>query len=187
MGRVMTVWRHIEQVDTKVMKWIEARWGCSYAFDSAMITSAKYTPLVILMILVMGSTGFAYPGLRMTAVTSAASAILSAVMVRVLHEPVSRLVRRPRPFDEEPWQPLLWHEPGDSFPSNHAAGGFALAIGAYHLGPYFPLLLGLAIWLAIARAYCGLHHVSDVVVGAIGGSTTGVTFACLQQALFHVT
>ncbi|GLG00062.1 hypothetical protein Alches_01010 [Alicyclobacillus hesperidum subsp. aegles] len=186
MGRVMTLWGYIEQIDTKVMVWIEAKWGRSHAFDSTMMASAKYTPLIILMILVVASTGFAFPGLRITAVLSVASAIVAAVTVRALHEPVSRLVSRPRPFDKEPWQPLLWHEPGDSFPSNHAAGGFALAIGAYHLGPYFPLLLGLAIWLAFARVYCGLHHISDVVVGAVGGSTAGIACAYLQCALFHL-
>lgn len=163
---------------------INRMWSKCIWINAAMVISAKYTPIVMLAILVIAATGIATPMDSLRNIDwSVCASILSAMTIRVLHEPITRFVSRPRPFDEEPFQPLMAHEPGESFPSNHAAGGMALAFGAIHLAGVNTILLVLGLWLCSARIYCGLHHTSDVLVGASGGMAVGCMFAYVQWLL----
>lgn len=183
MGRVLRLWSFIERADWRVLHWCERLWGRYPALDAAMMASALYTPMVMLALLCIAAGGFAAPPHGTQAAWAAGASVAAAVCVRVAHEPISRAARRPRPFEVEPIQPLVEHERGDSFPSNHAAGGFALAVGGWHLGLIAYLLLALAVWLAIARIYCALHYPSDVIVGAASGAVAG--YACSSLAWAH--
>lgn len=67
-----------------------------------------------------------------------------------------------------------------SFPSDHAVGGFALAVGVWlydrTLGS---VLLALAAPLAFARVYVGTHYPADVVAGAALGAAVALALHVL--------
>ncbi|SIS78710.1 phosphatase PAP2 family protein [Alicyclobacillus vulcanalis] len=184
MGRIVNLWSVVERVDWHVLHWCEAHWGKHPTFDAGMRAVALYTPMVMLALIALAPLGWGGRAYSANPVRAAAASVIAAVLVRIAHEPISRWVRRPRPFEVEPLQTLLEHEGGDSFPSNHAAGGFALAVGGWHLGHVAYLLLALAVWLAAARIYCGLHYPSDVIAGAMSGAVMG--YACSSLSGTHL-
>jgi len=71
-----------------------------------------------------------------------------------------------------------------SFPSGHAASGFAFAsaIGRDH--PWLSLALrSLAAAVAYSRVHTGVHYPGDVVAGALIGARTGQAVAGLTDRL----
>jgi len=62
-----------------------------------------------------------------------------------------------------------------SFPSGHALFFFALATAVYFynkkLGVFFFICAAL---MGLARVFCGVHYLSDIVIGAIIGITTAI-------------
>jgi undecaprenyl-diphosphatase len=96
-----------------------------------------------------------------------------AVASVVSNGPAKWLVRRRRPTGG-PEAPLVSMPPSTSFPSGHAASGFAFAVA---VGEEMPALLGLLVPLAGAVAYSrvhvGVHHPSDVVAGIAIGLASG--------------
>jgi membrane-associated phospholipid phosphatase len=71
-----------------------------------------------------------------------------------------------------------------SFPSGHAASGFAFAsaIGRDQPGLGFALQF-LAAAVAYSRVHTGVHYPGDVVVGSLIGAGTGQTVAGLTERL----
>lgn len=185
MGLTDRFWRVCTHADKETTDWLSRLWRTMPWLNAAMAVIAKYTPIVMLGVLVLAATGWFHTAGTAVALWGVSSSIVAAVVIRLLHEPVSKLTLRPRPFDTEPFEPLLEHDPGESFPSNHAGGALALACGAVHVAGFAPLLFILAILLCISRIYCGLHHLSDVVVGAAGGVVIGLICAQLP-VLFHL-
>jgi len=107
---------------------------------------------------------------------SALNAAALAVSVGILlFRWIKRTVRRPRPIDLMPhcWADLL---PPDqfSFPSGHSITAFAVAspLGCFY-SAVSPLLLFLAISIAVSRVVLGMHYASDVVVGSAIGIILG--------------
>lgn len=74
-----------------------------------------------------------------------------------------------------------------SFPSGHAASGFAFAsaIGRDQLGLGLALRF-LAAAVAYSRVHTGVHYPGDVVVGALIGASTGQAVAGLVDRLTSV-
>ena len=100
-------------------------------------------------------------------------ATVSAGLALLLNQPIAHLVGRARPYVAHPAHAHLLitrsHDP--SFPSDHATGGFALALGvwAYDRGLGTVLLIVAAI-LSFARVYVGTHYPGDVAGGALIGA-----------------
>lgn len=60
---------------------------------------------------------------------------------------------------------------GKSFPSNHAANNFAMAVVLTHFYKKWTwLFFTLASMVAFSRVYTGVHYFSDIVGGAIFGT-----------------
>jgi len=86
--------------------------------------------------------------------------------------PIKLLIGRRRPTPRR-W---LRRQPRtSSFPSGHAASGFAFAVAVTRELPQAgPLLLPLAGTMAYSRVYLGVHYPSDVVAGAAFGTAVGM-------------
>jgi undecaprenyl-diphosphatase len=65
--------------------------------------------------------------------------------------------------------PLVAHDPGQSFPSDHslAAFGIAFAVGAFLSMRWGAALLGLAMLIGFSRVYIGVHYPADVAGSAL--------------------
>jgi undecaprenyl-diphosphatase len=71
-----------------------------------------------------------------------------------------------------------------SFPSGHAAAGFAFAAAVGRDLPWLGVVLRfMAAAVAYSRVYTGVHYPSDAVVGALIGEGTGQTVAGVMDRL----
>jgi len=105
---------------------------------------------------------------RRLAVYTAIAATIVALLITKL---IQHYYIHPRQFvTRHDVEQLVSHTADASFPSEHATGAFALAAG---IGLYRArlgiVLLALAIWIAFARVYVGIHYPGDVAGGAAIG------------------
>jgi undecaprenyl-diphosphatase len=174
------MWQYLPPLDRRIAEWSMRRWQRNPTLDAAMVVLATWTPVVMLALIVLAGLGAGLPPeLRDAAQRHGLCAVSAAVCVRILNEPVSRLAARPRPFETLGVAPLVGHERGGSFPSNHAAGAFALTAAMSAVPGYGSLLWVLAFAVSLARVYGGLHHLTDVVGGALHGLLVGSVAAAL--------
>jgi undecaprenyl-diphosphatase len=121
---------------------------------------------ILLMILFSGGQ------LRSAAVASFAALTISHLPVHF----IKKLYPRKRPYiilenTFFPANPLEDH----SFPSGHTTAIFSSVLPFILLMPVLAaFLIPLAILVGISRVYLGLHYPSDVLVGALLGTTAGL-------------
>jgi len=95
-----------------------------------------------------------------------------AVVTSTLYRYLKKWTKRPRPFARDS-RIHVWTAPLDefSFPSGHTlhAVSFTLVVLAYY--PILaPVLIPLAISIALSRVILGLHYPSDVFAATVIGS-----------------
>ncbi len=153
-------------MDRLILTYMRSFVGRSRLLDRLMIHIAKKGPLWFFLVLgVFAANG----GVQARWVVL--QSIVAATLARGVNEGIGRMAFRDRPFVREGFQPLIQHRPDSSFPSNHAAGGFALAIPVCLQDPTFGLLLvTMAMILAYSRLYVGVHYPADVIAGAMVGT-----------------
>jgi undecaprenyl-diphosphatase len=100
-------------------------------------------------------------------------ATAAAGLSLLANQPVAHLVGRLRPYVAHPHHVHLLiarsHDP--SFPSDHATGAFALAMGVWFYDRKLArILFALAGLLAFSRVYAGTHYPGDVAGGALIGA-----------------
>ncbi len=114
--------------------------------------------------------------LRLERRRAAVIATASAALALLADQPIAHAVDRVRPFVAHPSAELLISRSTDpSFPSDHAAGAFAIAVAVWLYDRVSGwVLLALAALLAFARVYVGTHYPSDVVGGALIGTAVAL-------------
>lgn len=141
--------------------------GHWHGLDLIMRWIAVYTPLLFLAPLVyfwFGSGREARVEKRVLVLRAVAAATL-ALAGNAL---IGTCYYRPRPFVSHGIKLLLPHSADASFPSDHAAGAWALAWGLRSQAVHYALM-GLALMVMVARVYVGIHYPSDVIGGALVG------------------
>ena len=102
--------------------------------------------------------------------------ILAMLIAWTLSTMIKSLFPSPRPFEVNGAMPLTLTTPsGGSFPSNHAAVAFSLAVSIWlhnkKVGNYF---LILAVLVGTGRMLGNVHYFLDILGGAVLGIITAV-------------
>lgn len=132
---------------------------------------------------------FASPRTRRFATFLTAVIVTNAIVIALL----KAIVQRPRPYLVLPGvHALVFEAPGGwSFPSGHSAGSFSFAMFAtivllrgpeYGRHPAVRTVLAFSLLVAAAgvaasRVALGVHFPSDILVGAVIGSSVGAYWA----------
>jgi membrane-associated phospholipid phosphatase len=143
---------------------------------------ANWAGLVLLALLLV--TGWLVGRRRPEAPRLTATALLvgvSAVIALLANQAIGPAVARTRPCHTLTHVEVLLHCASDSsFPSDHAMIAGAFAVGLLLLDRRIGLV---ALLLAFARVYVGVHYPSDVAGGlAIGAAIGAVVVLTLRQA-----
>lgn len=163
----------IYKTDYKIITFINSRMR-SKVFDYFNIAmtylGSDVSSLVILLALAFLPQQYFRPFL----IEATISLFISTIIVQV----TKRLVRRKRPF--EMIEGLVSIKIGIdqySFPSGHTTAAFTLAMAIGLLTVSFALSIGfliLAFFVGFSRIYLGVHYPSDVIAGAIIGSSISI-------------
>ncbi|MBR2188177.1 MAG: phosphatase PAP2 family protein [Eubacterium sp.] len=157
MAQLITAW------DVSVLEWIQENLrvgilvplmkGITHLGDSGIFWIA----LVVLLLF--------FKRTRKAGAVAAVSVAVCYVIVNLLIKP---LAARPRPYDLFPAVQLIIERQADaSFPSGHAANGFACSLVLLRMLPKkagVPLVI-LAAVISFSRLFVGVHYPSDVIAG----------------------
>lgn len=116
----------------------------------------------------------------------------SGILALLFNVVISHIWFRPRPFVTLPkgsFEQLIPHPADASFPSDHTAGSFGFAAGSWKQseGWVSKSFTILAILVAIARVYCGLHWPTDVLAGVVIGIVSAVIMRKFNSVLRPLT
>ncbi|MGH2518822.1 MAG: phosphatase PAP2 family protein [Chloroflexota bacterium] len=172
-------------LDYRIEQWINGPAGTHAVLDKVMYAAAAWgEPLFIALVLLWFGVAWlaGWPQER----TNALAALLASGGALLVNLVVSLIWTRPRPFFSHRGTVhlLLRHSADASFPSDHAAAAFAIAIVllASHrrLGALF---MAAAVVLSYGRVYVGDHYPTDVLAGAVIGLLVGLLLLTWLQPL----
>lgn len=112
------------------------------------------------------------------------SALVAAGIALAANQVISHAWQRPRPYATHPLADhlLTARSLDPSFPSDHAAAAFAIAIAVLFCSRRAGLVLvACASFVAASRVALGVHYPSDVLVGAGVGVLAAVLVATLGK------
>ncbi len=110
-------------------------------------------------------------------------ALLSAALALGTNGLIGAIYHRDRPFVHHHVIQLISHEPSASFPSNHAAASFAIAMSIWlwrRKDGWFWFALAAAI--SFSRIWSGVHYPTDIVGGVILGSLCAIVIGKMMHS-----
>jgi undecaprenyl-diphosphatase len=176
-----TILREAEALDLAIYRAVAAT--PSPALDDAMRSlsgAANHSKLWLAAAAAMALIG-GHAG-RRAAVAGVGAIAVTSFVVNV---PLKIILRRDRPDRIGARVPIARHVPmpqTNSFPSGHAASGFAFAaaVAGSLPGAAAPLRT-LASVVGYSRVHSGVHYPGDVIVGSLIGTTIGESVAFLVR------
>jgi undecaprenyl-diphosphatase len=119
------------------------------------------------------------------------SALASAGLALLLNQAIGHLWDRPRPYAAHPHSLVLFTTPSHdpSFPSDHAAAAFAIAVAVFFFSRRLgALFLVFAAAIALSRVLLAMHYPTDVLAGALTGTLAAVVVCTLgRQVVYRAT
>lgn len=135
-----------------------------------VVAYARYGVVLFAVLLVLG---FLHARARRDLVQIVRSVLAGGgvLLAVALNQPLVHAVREQRPFQQLPHVLVLVHRSADaSFPSDHATMAGATAVGLLLLERRLGLVAAvLAVLMAFARVYVGVHFPIDVFAGLLFG------------------
>jgi undecaprenyl-diphosphatase len=173
-------------VDLTILRWFNALAGMSPALDTLVAAFTDYAP-VLFALLFAGyfmMTRTETDRMRRTVMLAGLSGVLGLTVAVVL----ASITYRARPFVAVPDQVrLLMPHPADSsFPSDHATGSAAFAVGMWRAPDRAArwIFSITAVLVGLSRLVAGVHWPSDILGSfLLGGLAAQATFAVLARPL----
>jgi membrane-associated phospholipid phosphatase len=155
-------------IDAFVTSFARRRWGS--CFDRAAIATSHLGRGGVLWILLDAIVEARASG-RVLATRDVTGAVAVAYTSSIV---LARVVKRRRPCHSD-GRALIECPDGPGLPSDQTAAAFAAAYTLRRHAPALgPPLYALAGALALARVYCGVHHLTDTIAGAAFGTAVAV-------------
>lgn len=153
-------------LDFKVFEAINQFAGKNDFLDITVILFTKFGPLLFILFFI--SLWFSKVGNRVENRQIVLFAFTIAFITLGIDKIIELSLFRPRPFVDHSVTMLVEKAvTSPSFPSNHTAGSFALAIPLFWKSRKIgTILLGFAGLMALSRIFSGVHYPTDVLMGA---------------------
>jgi undecaprenyl-diphosphatase len=139
--------------------------------DTVTLAASALVPLIAAATFALWLLARPYASIRWKMAT--ASALAAATVAMLADQVIGHLWTRPRPFMAHAGAVdlLTAPNPDPSFPSDHAAVAFAIAVAVLFVSRRVGLLfLTAAAAIAASRVALGVHYPSDVIAGALVGA-----------------
>jgi len=153
-------------IDTRIIEYLSDLHGQFPLLDSFFIILADYSFYLFAAIFAATLAYLLYAAYRSSTIKGLYCLLLfpAAILINLI---LRELIGRERPFTTiEEFNSLIYHSPGDSFPSNHAAASAAIAATVFLVNKPLGVLCFVAVFLvSISRTYVGVHYLSDVLAG----------------------
>lgn len=170
----------IQNFDVSLLTWLNNFFSAHGGIINKIFAEYFIYLLPVILIIVWFKLNDKKPALRALFSVILAWPIIAAI--------IGKLVNRPRPFEVENVTELVFHRPTYSFPSDHAAALFAVAMSFYFSG-YKKLsywMLVFAFVISFFRVSTAIHWPTDIFGGIIVGVISAYIIKLLDKKLEKV-
>jgi membrane-associated phospholipid phosphatase len=114
---------------------------------------------------------------------------MAAVVAFGINQVLNQAVNRPRPYAVHHVHLLLARSHDASFPSDHTAVAFAVAVSLWAVRPRLGTVLAvLGALLGLSRVIAGVHYPGDILGGAlVGALSAAIVCFLLRRPIAWIT